>query len=52
MIDGIRAEQSVLGPLRELADVVMDTTDLTGATLRRAGSRPRSSAATALGGWR
>jgi UPF0042 nucleotide-binding protein len=35
VIDGIRAEQSVLGPLRELADVVMDTTDLTGATLRR-----------------
>jgi RNase adapter protein RapZ len=35
VIDGIRAEQSVLGPLRELAHVVMDTTDLTGATLRR-----------------
>jgi RNase adapter protein RapZ len=35
VIDGIRAEQSVLGPLRELADVVMDTTDLTGAMLRR-----------------
>jgi RNase adapter protein RapZ len=35
VIDGIRAEQSILGPLRELADVVMDTTDLTGATLRR-----------------
>ena len=34
VIDGIRAEQSVLGPLRERADVVMDTTDLTGATLR------------------
>jgi RNase adapter protein RapZ len=35
VIDGIRAEQLVLGPLRELADVVMDTTDLTGAMLRR-----------------
>jgi UPF0042 nucleotide-binding protein len=35
VIDGIRAERSALGPLRELADVVMDTTDLTGATLRR-----------------
>jgi RNase adapter protein RapZ len=35
IIDGIRAEQAVLGGLRERADVVMDTTDLTGAMLRR-----------------
>jgi RNase adapter protein RapZ len=35
VIDGIRAEQAVLGALRERADVVMDTTDLTGAMLRR-----------------
>jgi UPF0042 nucleotide-binding protein len=35
VIDGIRAERAVLGPLRLRADVVMDTTDLTGAMLRR-----------------
>ena len=35
VVDGIRAEQAVLGALRERADVVMDTTDLTGAMLRR-----------------
>jgi len=35
VIDGIRAEQRVLGALRERADLVMDTTDLTGAMLRR-----------------
>jgi RNase adapter protein RapZ len=33
--DGIRAEQAVLGALRERADVVMDTSDLTGAMLRQ-----------------
>ena len=35
MLEGIRAEREVLGPLRERADVVMDTTGLTGAMLRR-----------------
>ncbi len=35
IIDGIRAEREVLGPLREAADVVVDTSDLTGAMLRR-----------------
>jgi RNase adapter protein RapZ len=35
VLEGIRAERQVLGPLRELADVVMDTSDLTGAMLRR-----------------
>ncbi len=35
VIDGIRAERDVLGPLRERADVVMDTSDLSGAMLRR-----------------
>ncbi|MEJ7876732.1 MAG: RNase adapter RapZ [Solirubrobacterales bacterium] len=35
IIDGIRAEREVLGPLREEADVVIDTSDLTGAMLRR-----------------
>ena len=35
VVDGIRAEREVLGPLRERADVVMDTTGLTGAMLRR-----------------
>ncbi len=35
IIDGIRAEREVLGPLRETADVVVDTSDLTGAMLRR-----------------
>jgi len=32
---GITAERSVLGPLRERADVVLDTTGLTAAMLRR-----------------
>ncbi|HYU61303.1 MAG TPA: RNase adapter RapZ [Solirubrobacterales bacterium] len=35
VVDGIRAEREVLGPLRERAHVVIDTTDLTGAMLRR-----------------
>jgi UPF0042 nucleotide-binding protein len=35
VLEGIRAEREVLGPLRERADVVMDTSDLTGAMLRR-----------------
>ena len=35
VVDGIRAEREILGPLRERADVVMDTSDLTGAMLRR-----------------
>jgi RNase adapter protein RapZ len=35
IIDGIRAERELLAPLRERADLVMDTTDLTGAQLRR-----------------
>jgi UPF0042 nucleotide-binding protein len=35
IVDGIRAERELLGPLRERADVVMDTSDLTGGMLRR-----------------
>jgi UPF0042 nucleotide-binding protein len=35
IVDGIREERSMLAPLRELADVVIDTTDLTGGALRR-----------------
>jgi RNase adapter protein RapZ len=35
VLEGIRAEREVLGPLREHADVVMDTSQLTGAMLRR-----------------
>jgi len=35
VLEGIRAEREVLGPLREEADVVMDTSNLTGAMLRR-----------------
>jgi RNase adapter protein RapZ len=35
IIDGIRAERELLAPLRERADVVMDTSDLTGGMLRR-----------------
>jgi UPF0042 nucleotide-binding protein len=35
LLEGIRAEREVLGPLREQADVVMNTSDLTGAMLRR-----------------
>ena len=35
IVDGIRAERELLAPLRERADVVMDTSDLNGAMLRR-----------------
>ncbi|MDP9188487.1 MAG: RNase adapter RapZ, partial [Actinomycetota bacterium] len=35
IVDGIRAERKLLAPLRERADVVIDTTDLTGGALRR-----------------
>ena len=35
IVEGIRAEREMLAPLRERADVVMDTSDLTGGELRR-----------------
>ncbi|MFT3863407.1 MAG: RNase adapter RapZ [Solirubrobacterales bacterium] len=35
IVDGIRAERAMLAPLRERADIVVDTTDLTGHELRR-----------------
>ena len=35
IVDGIRLERAQLAPLRERADIVIDTTDLTGAELRR-----------------
>jgi UPF0042 nucleotide-binding protein len=35
IVDGIRAERELLAPLRERADVVVDTGNLTGAMLRR-----------------
>jgi UPF0042 nucleotide-binding protein len=35
VVDGIRAERDLLGPLRERADVIVDTTNLSAATLRR-----------------
>ena len=35
IVDGIRAEQELLAPLRERADKVMNTSDLTGGELRR-----------------
>ena len=35
IVEGIRAERELLSPLRARADVVMDTSDLTGALLRR-----------------
>ncbi|MSO41838.1 MAG: RNase adapter RapZ [Solirubrobacterales bacterium] len=35
IIDGVRAERELLAPLRERADFVIDTTELTGAALRR-----------------
>jgi UPF0042 nucleotide-binding protein len=35
IVEGIRAERELLAPLRERADKVMDTSDLTGAELRR-----------------
>ncbi|MGH2953105.1 MAG: RNase adapter RapZ [Solirubrobacterales bacterium] len=52
IVDGIRAEREVLGQLRERADVVMDTSGLTGAMLRRRIASdllgPRSTAKLAL----
>ena len=45
IVEGIRAERELLAPLRERADVVMDTSDLTGgdaaAPDRRGAARPR-----------
>jgi RNase adapter protein RapZ len=35
IVDGIRAERELLAPLRERADVVMDTSGLSGGLLRR-----------------
>jgi UPF0042 nucleotide-binding protein len=35
IVDGIRTEREMLAPLRERADVVMDTSGLTGGMLRR-----------------
>jgi UPF0042 nucleotide-binding protein len=35
IVEGIRAERALLAPLRERADKVMNTSDLTGAELRR-----------------
>lgn len=35
IVDGIRAERELLTPLRARADIVMDTTDLSGGQLRR-----------------
>ena len=35
IVDGIEEERELLAPLRERADVVIDTTSLTGAALRR-----------------
>ena len=35
VVEGIRAEREVLGPLRERADLVVDTSGLSGAMLRR-----------------
>jgi UPF0042 nucleotide-binding protein len=35
VLEGIRAEREILGPLRERADVVIDSSGLTGAMLRR-----------------
>jgi UPF0042 nucleotide-binding protein len=35
IVDGIRAERAMLAPLRERADIVIDTSDLTGGELRR-----------------
>jgi len=35
IVDGVREERSLLAPLRERADVVIDTTETTGGALRR-----------------
>ena len=52
IVEGIRAERELLAPLRERADVVMDTTDLTGGELRRRiadrAARPRREGKLAL----
>ena len=52
IVDGIRAEREMLAPLRERADVVMDTSNLTGGTLRRRDRRGACSAATRAARWR
>ena len=39
IVDGIRAERELLAPLRERADVVMDTSDLTGGRAAAADRR-------------
>jgi UPF0042 nucleotide-binding protein len=46
IVDGIRIERERLAPLRERADIVIDTTDIGG------GSPRRSSARTRAAGWR
>src|SRR5919106_882421 len=35
IVDGVREERALLAPLRERADLVIDTTDTTGGALRR-----------------
>ena len=35
IVDGVRSERELLAPLRERADLVIDTTDTTGGALRR-----------------
>jgi UPF0042 nucleotide-binding protein len=35
IVDGVREERELLAPLRERADVVIDTTEITGGALRR-----------------
>ena len=44
IVEGIRAERELLAPLRERADVVMDTSDLTGGDAAAPDRRPRCSA--------
>ena len=52
VLEGIRAEREILGQLRERADVVMDTSNLTGAMLRRRIADGSARPAVELRSWR
>ena len=51
IVDGIRAERELLAPLRERADVVMDTSDLTGGRAAAPDRRGDARAARRAASW-
>ena len=52
IVDGIRAERELLAPLRERADVVMDTSDLTGGDAAPPHRRGDAGPPTRAASWR